>query len=113
MRLTFANGCVCNITASRVSSEVTRKIRIFTKQAYISLNYAKQEAVMYTRDDKGIHRRGLPIEKDEPLKKELEHFLDCVRDDKQPIVSGVEARQALKVALDINQKIWEHRKSVL
>ena len=113
VRLTFANGCVCNITASRVSSEVTRKIRIFTKQAYISLNYAKQEAVMYTRDDKGIHRRGLPIEKDEPLKKELEHFLDCVRDDKQPIVSGVEARQALKVALDINQKIWEHRKSVL
>lgn len=113
VRLTFANGCVCNVTASRISSEVTRKIRIFTKQAYISLNYAKQEAVMYTRDEKGIHRKGLPIEKDEPLKKELEHFLDCIRDDKRPIVSGVEAREALKVALDINQKIWEHRNSVL
>ncbi len=113
VRLTFANGCVCNITASRVSSEVTRKIRIFTKQAYISLNYAKQEAVMYTRDEKGIHRKGLPIEKDEPLKKELEHFLDCVRENKQPIVSGIEAREALKVALDINQKICEHRKNVL
>ncbi len=112
-RLSFANGCVCNITASRISPEVTRKIRIFTKNAYISLDYAKQEAHMYTKDERGIHKKGLPIEKQEPLKKELEHFLDCVRDDQQPIVSGVEGKEALKLALDITQKIWEHRKSVL
>ncbi|MBI4309322.1 MAG: Gfo/Idh/MocA family oxidoreductase [Candidatus Omnitrophica bacterium] len=112
-RLTFANGCVCNVTASRISPEVTRKIRIFTKNAYISLDYAKQEANMYTKDERGIHRKGLPIEKDEPLKKELEHFLDCAREGKQPIVSGVEGKQALSVALNITQKIWEHRKHVL
>ena len=111
-RLTFANGCVCNVTASRISPEVTRKIRIFTKSAYISLDYAKQEASMYSKDERGIHKKSLPIEKEEPLKKELEHFLDCVRDDKQPIVSGHEGKLALKIALDITQKIWEHRKSV-
>lgn len=112
-RLTFANGCVCNITASRISPEVTRKIRIFTKNAYISLDYAKQEANIYSKDERGIHKKGIPIEKQEPLKKELEHFLDCVRDDIRPKVTGQEGREALKVALDITQKIWEHRQNIL
>ncbi len=112
-RLTFTNGCVCNITASRVSPEVTRKIRMFIPNAYISLDYAKQEAFIYTKDSHGIHRKSLPIEKEEPLKKELEHFIDCIREDKKPLVSGVEAKQALKVALEITQKIWEHKKSIL
>ena len=111
-RLAFANGCVCNVTASRISPEVTRKIRIFTKNAYISLDYAKQEASIYSKDDRGIHKRNIPIEKEEPLKKELEHFLDCVREDKRPKVSGIEGREALKVALAITQKIWEHRQSI-
>ncbi len=112
VRLGFENGCVCNVTASRISPEVTRKIRIFNKDSYISLDYAKQEAKLYSKDANGIHKKNLPIEKEEPLKKELEHFLDCVREDKQPIVSGVEAKEALKLALDITQKIWEHKKSV-
>ncbi len=112
-RLTFANGCVCNVTASRISPEVTRKIRLFTKNAYISLDYARQEANIYSKDERGIHKRNIPIEKEEPLKKELEHFLDCVREDQRPKVSGVEGREALKVALEITQKIWEHRQSLL
>jgi len=112
-RLTFANGCVCNVTASRISPEVTRKIRVFTKNAYISLDYAKQEANIYSKDERGIHKRNIPIEKEEPLKKELEHFIDCVRDDLRPKVSGVEGREALKVAMEITQKIWEHRQSLL
>ncbi len=112
-RLTFANGCVCNVTASRISPEVTRKIRIFTKNAYISLDYAKQEANIYSKDERGIHKRAIPIEKEEPLKKELEHFLDCVREDKRPKVCGLEGRAALKLALEITQKIWEHRQSIL
>ncbi len=113
VRLTFENGCVCNVTSSRISPEVTRKIRMFTKNSYISLDYAKQEASMYTKDERGIHKKSLPIEKEEPLKKELEHFIDCIRDNKTPLVSGIEGRAALKVALDINQKIWEHRQNVL
>jgi len=112
-RLTFTNGCVCNVTASRISPEVTRKIRLFTKNAYISLDYAKQEASIYSKDERGIHKRSIPIEKEEPLKKELEHFLDCVREDQRPKVSGIEGREALKVALEITQKIWEHRQNLL
>ena len=112
-RLTFTNGCVCNVTASRISPEVTRKIRLFTKNSYISLDYAKQEASIYSKDERGIHKRNIPIEKEEPLKKELEHFLDCIRDDINPKVSGIEGREALKVALEITQKIWEHRQSTL
>ncbi len=112
-RITFHNGCVCNITASRISPEVTRKIRMFIPNAYISLDYAKQEAFLYTKDGKGIHRKSLPIEEEEPLKKELDHFLNCILEDTKPLVSGVEAKEALKVALEITHKIWEHKKSIL
>ena len=114
-RITFQNGCVCNLTASRVSDEVMRKIRIFLKDTYISLDYVKQEAFLYKKNlsaDKAggaaISRTHLPIEKEEPLKKELESFIDCVRDDQQPIVSGEEGKQALAVALSIIQKIWKN-----
>ena len=113
-RISFHNGCVCNITSSRISPEVTRKIRMFIPNAYISLDYAKQEAFIYNKDDKGgIHRKSLPIEKEEPLKKELDHFLNCILEDTKPLVSGVEAKEALKVALEITHKIWEHKKSIL
>lgn len=107
VRLTFENGCVCNLTASRISDEVMRKIRIFLMNTYISLDYVKQEAFIYKRIEKQILKHSLPIEKEEPLKKELEHFVDCIREDKQPIVSGREATDALKVALEITRKIWK------
>jgi predicted dehydrogenase len=110
VRLSFANKSVCNLTASRISPEVMRKIRIFIKDAYISLDYVKQEAFIYRRKEgKSISRDSIPIEKEEPLKKELEHFLDCVREGKKPLVSGVEGREALKTALAIQDIIWtEH-----
>lgn len=107
-RITFQNGCVCNLTASRVSEEVMRKIRIFLKDTYISLDYVKQEAFLYKKKDAAISKTNLPIEKEEPLKKELESFIDCVREDQKPIVSGEEGKQALAVALSIIQKIWKN-----
>jgi predicted dehydrogenase len=106
-RVTFENGCVCNLTASRVSEEVMRKIRIFQKDTYISLDYVKQEAFIYKKHQQQILKHSLPIEKEEPLKKELEHFIGCVREDKTPLVSGVEGREALTVALKINEQIWK------
>ncbi len=106
-RLTFENGCVCNLTASRVSDEVMRKIRIFQKDTYISLDYVKQEAFIYKRHQDQILKHSLPIEKEEPLKKELEHFIDCVQQDRIPIISGTEGRAALSVALEISEKIWK------
>ena len=107
-RLTFQNGCVCNLTASRVSDEVMRKIRIFLKDTYISLDYVKQEAFLYEKNGTSISKKSLPIEKEEPLKKELESFLDCILKDTKPLVSGVEGRAALEVALKITQTLWKN-----
>jgi predicted dehydrogenase len=112
VRLTFANGCVCNLTASRISDEVMRKIRIFQNDKYISLDYVKQEAFVYTKENGTISKQSLPIEKQEPLKKELEHFVDCIREDKQPLISGREGKDALEVALKIDEKIRQKKTTV-
>ncbi|MCX5681637.1 MAG: Gfo/Idh/MocA family oxidoreductase [Candidatus Omnitrophica bacterium] len=106
-RIRFKNGCVCNLTASRISDEVTRKIRIFLNDAYISLDYVKQEAFVYKKHGGLISKHAIPIEKEEPLKKELLSFIDCVQNKKKPIVSGIEGREALKLALEITKKIWK------
>ena len=106
VRITFKNGCVCNLTASRISDETMRKIRIFQKDTYISLDYVKQEAFIYKKHEQQILKHSLPIEKEEPLKKELEHFIECIREDKTPLVSGREGKEALSVALEITRKIW-------
>jgi len=107
VRITFANGCVCNLTASRVSDEVMRKIRLFQKDTYISLDYVQQEAFIYKKYEHQILKHALPIEKEEPLKKEIEHFLDCICHNQNPLISGPEGREALKVALTISEKIWK------
>src|SRR3990167_1502139 len=70
VRIIFENGCVCNLTASRISDEVMRKIRLFLKDTYISLDYMKQEAFIYRKKENRILKHALPIEKVEPLKKE-------------------------------------------
>ena len=112
VRLIFANGCVCNLTASRVSEDVMRKIRLFQENTYISLDYVKQEAYIYKKHDQQILKHRLPIEKEEPLRKELEHFCECIREDKTPLISGKEAQKALKIALTITQQIWDNRKNI-
>ena len=109
-RITFKNGCVCNLTASRISDESTRKIRIFLKDTYISLDYKNEEADIYRKDGDKISKEAIWIKKEEPLKKELSSFLDCVKSKKQPLVSGKEGRQALAVALKIQKLIWATRR---
>lgn len=109
-RITFKNGCVCNLTASRVSDESMRKIRIFLKNTYISMDYKNEEADIYRKDaENKITKESIWIKKEEPLKKELSSFLDCVIHNKKPLVSGIEGRQALKVALQIQNLIWKRR----
>lgn len=104
-RITFESGCVCNLTASRVSPETLRKIRIFEEDAYISLDYANQSALLYKKYNKRIIKKEVTIKKEEPLKAELESFIECVKNKKRPIVSGKEARDALFVAIEILNKI--------
>jgi len=109
-RLTFANGCVANLTASRISDEVIRKIRIFQEDAYISLDYKEAKASVYRKGPTGITKQDLPIEKEQPLEKELASFIDSVLTRRQPLVSGQVAREALRVALEIQKQIWKKKK---
>lgn len=108
-RISFKNGCVANLTASRVSDEVMRKIRVFQENTYISLDYKDARASVYKKSASGISKENLPIEKEEPLQKELESFLNCVIEHKEPLVSGKTARGALSLALKIQNKIWQKK----
>ncbi len=95
-----------NLTASRVSDEWMRKIRIFQKDTYISLDYKDAKASVYKKNGASITKEDLPIEKEESLQKELDAFINCVIEHKTPLVSGTIARDALKVALTIQKQIW-------
>ena len=88
-----------------------RKIRIFQENTYISLDYKNAEAKVYRKGLLKITKEDLPIEKEQPLQKELQAFIECVKEHKQPLVSGEVAREALKVALDIQEQIWRKNKS--
>ena len=106
-RIRFANQSVCDLTASRVTRDVMRKIRIFQDDAYISLDYVTQEAVIYTKENGHIHHRTIDITKSDSLKEELADFIDCVRTLKRPLVSGEEGREALALALEVSRQIKE------
>ncbi|MDD5679817.1 MAG: Gfo/Idh/MocA family oxidoreductase [Candidatus Omnitrophica bacterium] len=105
VRITFANKAVCDLTASRVTKKATRTIKIFQEDSYIYLNYLTQSATLYSKHKDIMKRKNIAIKKEEPLKKELESFVDCAINEKRPIVSGEEARRALKVAIDITEEI--------
>ncbi|HEX3889812.1 MAG TPA: Gfo/Idh/MocA family oxidoreductase [Verrucomicrobiae bacterium] len=133
-RLKFANGCIANITASRVSEERLRKISVFNGAAnpcFVSLDFRSQEGFIYRVANDGenlpqgkipapkdstvinefagkkIVRESAPIAKDEPLKLELQHFVQCVRDKKTPMVSGESAKRALDLAFEITRQIQQ------
>jgi predicted dehydrogenase len=137
-RLRFENGCVANLTASRISPDRMRKIRVFSGGAttsYISLDYRAQEGFIYriaregeaesslfkkllhSRDStivsefagRRIVREPVPIAREEPLKMELAHFVDCVQRQQQPRVSGESAKQALDLALEITRQIEQSK----
>jgi predicted dehydrogenase len=142
-RLRFANGCVANLTASRVSPQRMRKIRVFSGGAapcHISLDYRLQEGFIFriARDGeeessllkkllvaglgvgkesaivsefggKRVVREPVPIAKDEPLKLELQHFVNCVREHLTPLVSGESAKRALDLAFEITRLVQQSK----
>ncbi|NCD34936.1 MAG: Gfo/Idh/MocA family oxidoreductase [Spartobacteria bacterium] len=101
VRLSFENGCVANITASRISPDRMRKIRVFFEDAYVSLDYQNQEGKMVTRTADGIAPEDVPIEKGEPLALELTSFIRAVQGKNDLVVSGAHAAEALKLAVTI------------
>ena len=119
VRLEFESGCVANFTASRVSTERVRKLRFFQPRQYVSLDYARQDVLVFGLDQKG-QDFGTPspnpqisvtkpaVIAEEPLHAELKSFLKCVRERSKPVVSLESGRHALSVALDIVAAIHEH-----
>ena len=100
-RIRFANGCVANLTTSRISPERLRKIRVFQDDAYLSLDYMKQEGEIYKRLDGKITRDKIPVMKGEPLKNQLAEFVMNVRENTDPRVAGAHGFEALKLASQI------------
>jgi len=102
-RIRFASGCVANVTASRISPEKMRKIRVFQEDAYLSLDYQNQTGEMFRLVNGTITRDTVEIEKDDPLKCELLSFVECSRRGIQPVVSGSQAAIALELAIEITE----------
>jgi predicted dehydrogenase len=142
VRVAFANGCIANFTASRVSTERVRKLRFFQPHQYLSLDFARQDlllidvtAVAGLTDEQlaaliekhskpeapgepkhptaGLNLSKIPVAPGEPLRLELESFLESVRTRQQPVVTAHAGRRALALALDINAAITTHAKRVL
>jgi predicted dehydrogenase len=104
-RIRFENGCVANITSSRISPEQMRKIRVFQEDVYLSLDYQNQSGEMYRRTAEGLQRHEVEIEREEPLKRELAAFIECAATGRAPKVSGFQAAAALELAVEITRRI--------
>ena len=104
-RIRFENGCVANVTSSRISPERMRKIRVFQEDAYLSLDYEKQSGEIYRRESGKITRHKVPIEREEPLKQQLVSFIECASTGRQPRVSGFQATAALELAVEITKRV--------
>jgi predicted dehydrogenase len=114
-RISFENGCVANVTASRISFKKERKTRIFQPDSYISIDYQNQKFAVFNKGD-GEMFPGIPeitrhqsvFEKGDSLLEEIKSFITCVRVDKKPLVSGEEGASALATAEKITQLIGQH-----
>ncbi len=117
VRLRFDSGCVANLTASRISVDRMRKIRIFEENAYVSTDYSEQEVIVYHKKPGAIPEGLSPMEwitieplevsREEPLRLELASFIECVRERRTPVVSGEDGLRALELAFDIVDFIRE------
>jgi len=109
-RLRFSSGCVANITASRISRDRTRKIRFFQRDAYISIDTGAREAEVYrlmrTEGRRPAIEGGkIPVPEGEPLRLELQDFVDAVRFGRAPLVGGDDGRRAVALAAAITERM--------
>ncbi len=113
VRLQFPNGCVANLTASRVSTERVRKLRLFQPRQYLSLDYGRQDlAIFSVAGERQIGFEQAPVTKGEPLKLQLEAFLEVIQTRDSPKCPGRAARLSLRAALAILDRIREHSELV-
>ncbi|MDI6640843.1 MAG: Gfo/Idh/MocA family oxidoreductase [Elusimicrobiota bacterium] len=114
VRLRFENGCVADLSASRVALGKYRKLRIFQPDAYFSVDYTTQRVRIYRKKSptvksmKDIEIISPKINRVEPLQLELEHFIQCVQQGNLPAVTGEHGRNAIELALEIIKKLQKH-----
>ena len=109
-RITFDNGCIANVTASRVSLKRERKVRFFQPNAYISIDYDQRKAQIYHKPPQGsgyqgIRPESIEITEADALTDEIDSFLDCVRERAVPLVGGSEGLRALEIATIISEQL--------
>jgi predicted dehydrogenase len=109
-RITFSNGCIANVTASRVSVKRERKIRFFQPDAYLSIDYDQRRAQIFRKPPAGggwtdIQSESIEIKEGDALADEIDAFLDCVRTRSLPLVSGAEGLRALEIASMISRQL--------
>jgi predicted dehydrogenase len=110
VRIEFENGAVANLTASRVSQDRVRKIRFFSREAYISVDTKEQEVKGYRLAGKTVLPIDVTVTKQEPLRAELEAFIECVRTRTRPLVSGEDGLAAVELAIRVAKAIEESLK---
>jgi predicted dehydrogenase len=114
-RIEFETGAVANVTASRVSVERVRKMRFFQEHEYISLDFARQDALrirVQPGSPQGVGFETLPTQPEEPLKAELRAFADSIQTRNAPVVDGPAGRRALALADEVMASILEHARRV-
>lgn len=111
--LRFENGCVANVTVSRVNPERVRKIRVFQEDAYLALDYQNQTGEIYRLRDGQMAHEDLEIEKGDALTRQIHAFVRCCIDGVKPKVSGHEAAVALELAIEITQRIEAQNKRLV
>jgi predicted dehydrogenase len=114
-RMTFKNGCVANVTASRISMKLERKMRLFRPNSYVSVDFQNRILQRYQTSEKEIFPNVPDIisqetifETSDALMAEIKQFLQCIQTGKQPLVTGEAARRALATAIDITQLLGEN-----
>jgi predicted dehydrogenase len=103
--LEFESGVSALITASRIASETRRFLKIYQRDSFVVLDYRQKKITRHLKTAEGISAEPIAVEDKEPLKEELADFIDCVITRRRPKVSGVEGREALKVAMRISEMI--------
>jgi predicted dehydrogenase len=113
-RIQFENGCVANVTASRASRESMRRMRIFQRDAYISIDFQSRKIAIFRKQEGVTVIPGLPniaieervFEQGDALQDEIDSFIDAVVNGTPPLVSGTDGKRALELAIKISGKLW-------
>jgi len=117
VRVRFKNGCIADVTASRVSLAKSRKLRIFQKESYVSVDYGSSALKVYRRKGpvikslKDVEILAPKLDKTDPLRNEHNHWLDCIRHNRKPWPSGERGVEALKLALQISDELQRYEVS--